>query len=83
MPSRWYDIDERKTEEEEKMTKTEAIREVNTVSSGTLGRLIGTTRYDDIDRFLTKLTQAIEEEKIDISTCKHWGEILEVYLKQG
>ena len=45
------------------MTKTEAIREVNTVSSGTLGRLIGTTRYDDIDRFLTKLTQAIEGGK--------------------
>jgi len=64
------------------MTKTEAIREINTVSSGTLGRLIGTTRYDDIERFLSELTKAIEEGRIDTSTCKHWGEVLEVYLKR-
>lgn len=59
------------------MTKSEAIREIATLSSSTLARICGSTNYSMIDDCSSKLILAASNMKEDaFAKCENWIDVL-------
>ena len=63
------------------MTKNQAIDEIALLSSGTVGLLGRVATYDEIYEIVKSVINSIECEKIDVSDCKNWMEIWELYKR--
>ena len=60
------------------MTKDNAITAIATLSSGTIASLTNLKKYDDIDAWLNKVYDRIQQSEDDaFTTCKNWREVLE------
>lgn len=59
------------------MTKSEAIREIDTLSSSTLARICGSTNYSMIDDCCNRLILAASSMKEDaFAKCENWIDVL-------
>ena len=55
------------------MSKIEAKRELGRLSSGTLARMTGLRRFEDIDAVIADMISAIDH--IDVSDCETWHDV--------
>ena len=61
------------------MSKSEAIREISRLTSGTIARIIGNAKYSAIDDAVNRWIITADAMPDDaFTTCENWRDVLEV-----
>ena len=61
------------------MSKSEAIREIASLTSGTIAGIIGSTKYSAIDDAVNRWIITADAMPDDaFTTCENWRDVLEV-----